>query len=216
MLKSGQMVRRRRSSALALAFLALGAVGCGGSGNALAPTTQIATPSPTPLPVSETQSVVDTNSGVQVTFGTIASGVSGFVLIQSALTLANAPIAVVFSSALPAGIPAVQSTLRGSEDIGATISTLAFFSITPSASMSFIATPIFSLSSVAAFPTTSRYYVGVYDSLNGWTLLLGPAYFPNPNTLQLAASPISAMFTTGTTYTYVVFSAQAQLSTPAP
>lgn len=209
-------MRRCRCSALALALLTAGAAGCGGGGNAFAASAQYAAPSPTPLPISETQSVVDTGSGIQVTFGTIASGVSGFVLIQSALTLANAPISVMFSSALPAGLPAVQSTLRGSEAIGATISALAFFSITPSERMSFIATPIFSLSSATAFPATSRYYVGFYDSVKGWTVLLGPAFFSNPDTFELTASPISSMFTAGTTYTYVVFSTQAQLSTPAP
>ena len=60
-----------------------------------------------------------------------------------------------------------------------------------------------------------NYYVGVYDSANGWTTLLGPACFYD-NSLSFTALPIATTFTAGTTYTYVVFSTSAQLATPCP
>jgi hypothetical protein len=193
-------------SALA-ALMACAAAGCGG--------TAIPANTPPSLPAMETVGVIDGVSGVNVPFGTIASGVSGAAFIQSGLSVGT-PIIVTFSSTPPAGVPTVQALHRKAEANGAPLSALAYFSITPSAAMSFIATPIFTLSSTTSLPVTGNYYAAQYDPVNGWTTLLGPGFLENANTVTFTADAIDISYTAATTYTYAIFNSPSQLATPTP
>ena len=96
--------------------------------------------------------------------------------------------------------------------IGVALTPIAFFTFTATSNVSFASTPGFTLS--GNLSSGSNYYVGVYDSTKGWSLLSGPALLNNG--LTFAPISLATTFSGGTSTTFVIFSTVAPIPTPTP
>lgn len=179
-----------------------------------------------PPPAAITQTVMLGLAQV-VTFGQIASGISGSVSFP-ATTSGEGSASISLQSTLPAGVPVPQSVgrrtasraERSPEDIGALVTPLAYIVVDASSALTFRATPGLTFTFPAGV-LKGYAYLAFFDPNNpglGWNAIAGPVPAAATSlTLPSAidASPALALGP-GTPYIFAIVENGAVLPTPTP
>lgn len=207
--------RAAKVAALTLfAVTAIAVAACGGGGSSSPAPASTATPSPSPMPTSG-QATVTINSAQSstATFGPIAGGDSGSITFPPGSNPAT--ISLGFTTTEPLGLPLVQSVRRAPQTIGGQgLSVLAYVAVTPNTTVSFAATPSFTLT--LPVPATNLgvfAYIAAFDPANadlGWQLGPGPA-IGTQNTLSFTGLPAALTLTGGVTYDFAYITVAAPL-----
>jgi hypothetical protein len=206
-------------SATLLAMTALFAA-CGGGGGYAAPGApsaplQTASPAPTAPPQGGPGTLtVSTANPASASLGPTADGYSGSITVPPGSTAAI--LTVGFSSTQPAGTPVVQSARRLPKAIGGQgLSVLTFVTVTPNTTVSFAASPAFTVT-LPALPTRQTFsYIAGYDPSNaaqGWQVLSTNPAMESGTLLTFPGTPSNATLTGGVTYDFAVFSVDVQLN----
>jgi streptogramin lyase len=162
-----------------------------------------------------------------VTFGQIASGVSGTVAFP-ATSSGEGSASVSLQSTLPAGVPVPQSVSRGSasraersrENIGGSVTPLAYIVVDTSSPLTFQATPGLTFT----FPASALRgyaYLAFFDPNNaglGWNAIAGPAPV-GATTVTLPSAPDATPaleLSPGTAYIFAIVENGSVLPTPTP
>ena len=204
-------------SALLLAVIALAACGGGGgysAGGAAAAPQPTASPVPTSAPPAPGTLSVSTSTPATGTLGPTPDGYSGSITVPPGSNAAT--LTVGFSTTQPSGTPTVQSARRVPKAIGGQgLSVLTFVTVTPNTTVSFTASPAFTVTT-PALPTRQTFsYVAGYDPTHasqGWQVLSTSPAAESGTLLTFPGTPSNATLTAGVTYDYVVFSVDAQLN----
>ncbi|MHB8147504.1 MAG: hypothetical protein ACYDGM_09650, partial [Vulcanimicrobiaceae bacterium] len=137
------------SLALVAFALTIAACGGGGGGGNGMPPGGAPTPTPAPtatFPATQTQGTTLGVTPQTVTFTQIASGASGSVAFP-ATTSGSGTATITLQSTLPTGAPVPQSAnVRRPQNLGATVTPLAYIVVDPSSAVTFSATPGFTFS----------------------------------------------------------------------
>jgi subtilisin family serine protease len=114
----------------------------------------------------------------------------------------------------PVGVP-VSSSARLPRAIGGSLVPLAFVTLTTTANLTFPAFPAFSFTLPTGTTVSGNLYVAWYNaSGGGWTTLEGPGLAVGSNTYVFTASAGPAVFTAGTTYSFVLLSTAQVVAVP--
>ena len=183
--------RSARASFVLIAAAAVAACGGGGGGTSSTPVVQTsitaapATPVPTPTPTASPAPLASTSASASVTAagGSVAftapigAGYTSNVTFGAGAS-ASATISGTFETTA-SGAPAVASVKRLPKTIGATVTPLVFFVLSTNTTLTFPATPAFTVTLPAAvtFPAGTSFYLAEYDatSTSGWNVFVGPA-----------------------------------------
>lgn len=162
-----------------------------------------------------------------VTFGQIASGVSGSIAFPGTSSGAGSA-SISLQSMLPAGVPAPQSvgsrtaaaTGPSRETIGAAVRPLAYIVIDPSSALTFQATPGLTFA-FSAGALTGYAYLAFFDPKNpklGWNVIAGPVPAGGTSLAlpSAAASSPALELSPGTAYIFAIVVNGSVLATPTP
>jgi len=150
----------------------------------------------------------------------ISTGHSATLTIPAETSGSGGALTITLQTTLPASIPAPASIARLPKTIGGQITSVVYITVTPTAKVSFNATPAFSftLPSSSGVSSGSSAWIALYDptqSANGWVTLLGPGTV-NGQTVTFASSTNGFSLSAGTTYVFSLFTtSQTGLSASA-
>ena len=188
--------------------------GGGGGGGATAVPANVPTATPAPVTSQSQQLSLSTTSSQAASYS--VTGYSSVVTIPAGNV--STTLSTTFSSAQPANTPTIQNLQRRPQKIGAgPIGAIAFFCITPAATVSLAAFPSFTLT----LPSTingSFAYIAFYDPANGsagWSTIEGPASGTG-STLGFGGTSPGPALQGGQTYCFLFFTLASALPTPAP
>ncbi len=198
-------------SAAAAALLA----SCGGGGGGTG-TPPVVNATASALPVSSSATIAAGATSQTAVLATIAAGYGATLSLPGASAGAGS-VALAFALTPPTGFATIQSSIRRPAAIGGTLTPVVYLSFTPSATISFAATPAFTFTLPAGAISSGSYYVGLFDPTTaaGWVTLLGPDS-ASQNTVSFSAGQRSETFVAGATYVFALFATSQALVPASP
>ena len=198
------------SLVLAVAFVA-----CGGGSSSPAPSIPTANPSATTAAGTAPATVSVSHS----------SGYAATISLPATADGSSGTISATLSTTLPAGFAAPASVLRTAASaarvpaaIGVALTPMAYVVVTPTANVSFAATPgfAFTFPSGPATALASAAYVAFDDptQTTGWTNILGPGTVSG-NTITFAAGSGKLQLKGGRSYGFLLYSTAQALPVAA-
>lgn len=187
-----------------------------GGGGGIPPTQPTATPVPTAPPSSAPGTLsVSTSSPASTVLGSTTDGYTGTISVPAG---SNATMMTVgLTSTLPAGTPVVQTIRRMTKDLapGQNLTVRTYITMTATTSVSFPATPAFTLT-LPALPTRQEFdYIAAYDPTHaslGWQILNDVAASESGALMSFPAATANMSFVSGITYDFAVVAVNAPLS----
>ena len=197
----------RLAAFVAAASVSLAACGGGGGGGHVGPPTN---PTPTPTPTnSQSLSIpVSSTASEPTTLGPLAAGYSGTITMPP--TSVTTTLSATFTTQQPNGTPTVQSVHRRAQNIGVSgIDPLVYLAFTPSTTLSFTASPAFSLTIPASVAQSEPYlYIAFYDPTTpsaGWNTILGPGTLSGTTVSFASVSGDTQQVLAGKTYVLLLY-----------
>ena len=208
----GTMGRSHGAFFMAIAVLAFGLAACGGGGGGYTPPPPVNNPTPTPTPAPTGGSVgTIVPAGGGVLNIPLFAGFSGTVNVPAASAGAGSTVTITDQTTTPSGLLALTTVARAP----LSNTPVLYFSITPSANLSFPSTPGFTITLPAAAVVGQSYFLANWNGAS-WVLPgNGPATVSG-NVLTFAPINVPVTLSANVTSWFALYFTATATPTPEP